>query len=166
MRIILESHKHCRFIADFDIKRVNQQDGRLLPRIDAAPKHRIAKHRLAGYSKSLENCVFYFAFGMVERQLDFGQSQHAENMRSVRGLGNGGAKSSRGYGCLYSVTRRRRIATRRLHPSPRMPPSYFKAYCRQVSEGLDPTRLRAPRNRRRTASVSLLPSTTKVREPP
>ena len=66
--------KRFRFVPDLDVDRVNQRDRRFLARIEAAAENRVADQFVFRDAKALADGGAEGLFGVVERELYFGQS--------------------------------------------------------------------------------------------
>ena len=76
MRFALEPRKEFCLLFDLHVDRVDEVDRGTLARVDGAPEHREANHLCGGNFQPLEHRGLDCVFGMVERELYFGQSEH------------------------------------------------------------------------------------------
>ncbi|MNV38859.1 hypothetical protein D3C71_1304220 [compost metagenome] len=81
MTVVMKTGKQRRFIFDVDIQRVGQQDIVLFARVVAAQKDGEAMQVASRNAQFLKNRGGQFFGRVVQRQLDFGQSQHASVQR-------------------------------------------------------------------------------------
>ena len=78
MRVTGEARQHRRLVAERDVQRVDQQDCVFLPRIIAAAEDMEVEQLGLGNAKTVENGLPQSLRRMVQRQLQFVQSQHRE----------------------------------------------------------------------------------------
>jgi|SRR6266849_326294 len=77
MPIALRPLKQRRLVFHLNIERIYKDYGRRLARVDTATKNRVADELIRADLKARKNRRLDLAFGMIEREPNFSQSQHA-----------------------------------------------------------------------------------------
>lgn len=76
MRIVAEARKNFRFVANFHVQRIDEQDVALLAHVYAALEDAVIQQVIRWNIQPLDDGALDVALGVADGQFDFGQAQH------------------------------------------------------------------------------------------